>query len=471
MFNSYVRDYDNYGLKPIGRSKLEDLINKVGDDKSEAHKYYMDGKLGTKSFDEEFGLVAVPHQVNYTNTRGEKLTIDTDDLDKIVKLVQEEMNASPSQHVSWRKIRQKAIGLGLTFSPSKDYKELVYRRLDELQQQPVQKQTPVDTELFKQAYGSELGQLQIQKRFIQNKNRSLNKLKRELTDHVIFNRELLSAVQEPIRVSDSSIKFNDKPVKDSQMVLVISDWHLGARIDLESNHYNLKIATERINRLFNQVINHIRVTKPQSVMIVNLGDLIEGAQMRKNQAFSIELSLGQQIKTAGELQANFIRNLVTTFPKINFKFTELEGNHDRFAPSKKDELPQDGVSLLGRTLVELGCKDLDNLEVINPTNEYRYIYSVDKYNLMFVHGDRDKLSDNNVLGKLSTFTNTPLDALIGGHLHSIQIREQGNDQFICQSGSLIGPSDYSESLGVTSSPSQLLIDINQYGLSPQIILV
>lgn len=431
----------------------------------------MDGKLGTKTFDEEFGLVPNHQQVSYTNTRGEKLTLDTEDLDKIVKLVQEEMNASPSQHVSWRKIRQKAMELGLTFSPSKDYKELVYRRLDELQQQPVQKKSPADFELFKQAYGSELGELQIKKRFIQNKNRSLNKLKRELTDHVIFNRELINAIQEPIKVSDSPIKFNDKPIANNQMVLVISDWHLGAKIDIENNQYNLKVAKKRINNLFNQAVTHIKVTKPASVMIVNLGDLIEGAQMRKNQAFSIEMSLGQQIKTAGELQANFIRNLATTFPKINFKFTELEGNHDRFAPSKKDELPQDGVSLLGRTLVELGCKDLDNLEVINPTNEYRYIYSIGKYNLMFVHGDRDKLSDKNVLGKLSTFTNTPLDALIGGHLHSIQIREQGNDQFICQSGSLIGPSDYSESLGVTSSPSQLLIDVNQYGLSPQIILV
>lgn len=450
---------------------MGELVNNVQESNSEAHKYYMDGKLGTKTFDEEFGLVPNHQQVRYTNTRGEKLILDTEDLDKIVKLVQEEMNASPSQHVSWRKIRQKAMELGLTFSPSKDYKELVYRRLDELQQQPVQKKSPADFELFKQAYGSELGELQIKKRFIQNKNRSLNKLKRELTDHVIFNRELINAIQEPIKVSDSPIKFNDKPVANNQMVLVISDWHLGAKIDIENNQYNLKVAKKRINNLFNQAVTHIKVTKPASVMIVNLGDLIEGAQMRKNQAFSIEMSLGQQIKTAGELQANFIRNLVTTFPKINFKFTELEGNHDRFAPSKKDELPQDGVSLLGRTLVELGCKDLDNLEVINPTNEYRYIYSIGKYNLMFVHGDRDKLSDKNVLGKLSTFTNTPLDALVGGHLHSIQIREQGNDQFICQSGSLIGPSDYSESLGVTSSPSQLLIDINQYGLSPQIILV
>lgn len=452
-------------------SKLSKLVNTVQDNNSDAHKYYMDGKLGIKSFDEEFGLVPSHQQVNYTNTRGEKLTINTEDLDKIVKLVQEEMDASPSQHVSWRKIRQKAMDLGLSFSPSKDYKELVYRRLDELQQQPVQKKSPADVELFKQTYGSELGELQIKKRFIQNKNRSLNKLKRELTDQVIFNRELIKAIQEPIKVSDSPIKFDDEPIIGNQMVLVISDWHLGAKIDIESNQYNLKIAKKRINNLFNQAATHIRITKPDSIMIVNLGDLIEGAQMRKNQAFSIEMSLGQQIKTAGELQANFIRNLVTTFPKINFKFTELEGNHDRFAPNKKDELPQDGVSLLGRTLVELSCNDLSNLEVIKPNNEYRYIYKTGKYNLMFVHGDRDKLSDKNVLGKLSTFTGTPLDALIGGHLHSIQIREQGNDQFICQSGSLIGPSDYSESLGVTSSPSQLLIDINQYGLSPQILLV
>jgi len=134
-------------------------------------------------------------------------------------------------------------------------------------------------------------------------------------------------------------------------------------------------------------------------------------------------------------------------------------------------LPQDGVSSLGRIFVRLACQDLTNLNVIEPKNEYRYIAHAYNHTLMFVHGDRDKLANKDILGKLSVYSRTPIDALIGGHLHSIQIREQGNDQFVCQSGSLIGPSDYSDSLGVTSSPSQLVIDVDKDELTPQIMLV
>lgn len=378
-------------------------------------------------------------------------------------------NASPSHKVSWNQLRKRCKDNDLVFSPSKDFKSLILHHLDVIKESPKQSLSPKQEQMVRKAFGSELGETLIHKRYTQNRNRELNKLQRNLTDNVIFKRLLLEAVQEPIKVSDYKPAISFKP-KDNTVVVVLSDWHLGAKIDLTGNAYNKKIAEQRIATLFEASVKHIKEKQPNKVLIVNLGDLIENVQMRKNQAFSIELSLAQQIKFASEQQTNFVRHLATAFPKIEFSFTELEGNHDRFAPSKKDELPQDGVSLIGRTFVQLGCKDLKNVKVFDPDNEYRYLADINGHKLLFVHGDRDKLADSNILGKLSTFERQPLDALIGGHLHSIQIREQGNDQFVCQAGSLIGPSDYSESLGVTSSPSQLLIDVSKT-ISPQIVLV
>lgn len=380
------------------------------------------------------------------------------------------MLLSPSHNVSWRKVRQKANELDLVFSPSKDYKELVMRRLDVLQQLPHQEETNKSTQFINKTFGSELGDLQIKKRFTQNQNRTLNSLKRKLTDQVLFRNQILDALAEPIIVHDHAEPIETTP-QDNVVVAVLSDWHLGATVDLSDNQYNIKIAENRINTYYKKLVNAIHDKQPKQVILVNLGDLIEGAQMRKNQAYSIELSLGQQIRKACELQGSFVRSLAIAYPDVKFSFTELEGNHDRFAPNKKDELPQDGISIVARTMMEMLSNDIENLEVIEPDNEYRYLTKVMGHNLMFVHGDRDKLADKGVLGKLSVLNSTPIDTLIGGHLHSIQIREQGNDKFVCQAGSLIGPSDYSDSLGVTSSPSQLILTVNKDEVNPQIVLL
>lgn len=468
MLNSYLRDFN---LPTKNADELKSLLDNIDSIDSKAQQAYEATKTGAKTLNQVIGTEDSVTKYHYQNTRGEEFTIDSYELDKIVAITKELMLASPSHNLPWRKVRQKANELGIQFSPSKQFKDLVLRELDIKQQSPVQSHNYQDTKQFNKAFGSELGELQIKKRFNQNQNRTLNNLKRKLTDRVLYRDQILEAIAQPIHIQDVAHAITIPDQQDTQTIIVISDWHLGATVDLETNQYNHKIAQQRIHKFLEKCIKHLKQVQPKSVLIVNLGDLIEGAQMRYNQAFSVDMNLSEQIRFAGSQQASFVSNLCQSFPQIKFSFTELEGNHDRFAPNKKNELPQDGVSSLGRIFVRLACQSLTNLNVIEPKNEYRYIAHAYNHTLMFVHGDRDKLADKGILGKLSVYSRTPIDALIGGHLHSIQIREQGNDQFICQSGSLIGPSDYSDSLGVTSSPSQLLIDVDKDELVPQIMLV
>lgn len=447
---------------------------KLADNKSKEYEAYSEVKTNAITLNQYLGYEDKVEKVNYTNTRGEQLSITTDDLDKIVAIVKQLQLASPSQNVSWRKVRQKAMELEIPFSPSIAFKDLVMRRLDVISKAPNTNSGLDSFKQFNKTFGNELGDLQVRKRSIQNQSREMNKLKRKLTDKVIFRNQILDALAEPIKVisKDSINPVNiEEPNKKEDLVLVISDWHVGAVVNLTDNQYNHEIAKQRVESLTNKFMQAITTEKPANVLIVNIGDLIEGAQMRKNQAYSIDMTLGQQIHCAGELQTNLVMKLAMAFPQIKFTFTELEGNHDRFSPSKKDELPQDGISIIGRTMLKLASANLDNLEVLEPENEYRFGVNTLGHHLIFVHGDRDKLANNDILGKLSVYSSTPLDAVIGGHLHSIQIREQGHDRFVCQSGSLIGPSDYSDSLGVTSSPSQLMIKVTENELVPQIVLI
>lgn len=311
-----------------------------------------------------------------------------------------------------------------------------------------------------------MGLLQIKKRANQNAQRELNKLKRNLTDQAIFYNQLRDAVQQP-----QIIKINSQPTHfkttDNSLVVVTSDWHIGANVQLANNQYSYEIAQQRVNNYLAKIKDTINQMKPKHVYIVNLGDLIENVQMRKNQAFTIEMTLGEEITKGSTLQDQFLADLATTYPKIKFDFTEIAGNHDRFAPNSKDTLNGDSVAIVSRLLAKSMSKQFKNLNVIEPQTEYRHLLTINHQNIAFVHGDLDHLNDNNSLAKLASYEHTHLDALIGGHLHSLMIKE--NNGYIIQSGSLIGPTDYSNRLGVYSGPSQVMLQVNQHGITPMVI--
>ena len=192
--------------------------------------------------------------------------------------------------------------------------------------------------------------------------------------------------------------------------------------------------------------------------------------MRQNQGYYTEFELSNQIVKATELQDSFLSSLAISFPNIQFEFTELAGNHDRFAPNKKDQLYGDSVAVVARELTKSfknTNKAMTNFKVLNPDTEYRHIVNVQGHNLAFVHGDLDKVNDNNCLAKVGAFEHTTLDALVGGHLHSLMIKE--NNGLVVQSGSLIGPTEYSDRLGCYASASQVMLNVTPETITPLVV--
>lgn len=468
IINSYLRDYNQ---KTINSKDLDQFISNLSDKDSSAHKIYMSVKEGSETIESVLGLTSSPVKIHYVNTRDEVLSIPTTELDKVVMIVRELENASPSKSVSWRKVRAKAKELDLVFSPSKDFRELVMRRKDELEQSPRQELSATEQQFVNKAFGSELGEYQIKKRELQNKNRELNKLQRKLTDQTIFSQELIKSISRP-RVIRTNRYVKDKinGDKNDTLIVITSDWHIGAKVELKNNEYSYAIAQQRLDKYIQAICQAVQLYKPSNIKIINLGDLIENSQMRQNQGYYTEFELSNQIVKATELQDSFLSSLAISFPNIQFEFTELAGNHDRFAPNKKDQLYGDSVAVVARELTKSfknTNKAMTNFKVINPDTEYRHIINVQGHNLAFVHGDLDKVNDNNCLAKVGAFEHTTLDALVGGHLHSLMIRE--NNGLIIQSGSLIGPTEYSDRLGCYASASQVMLNVTPETITPLIV--
>ena len=467
LVNQYFKDYD---LNLVTKEELMELVGEVSVKDSEANKIYLQYKLGKDLNSIYQDEVTEPDTYKFIGKDNHPHQVTQEDLKNIALIVDELQQASPSHTFSWHKVEKLSAKHDLIFSNNEGFKNKVLAVLDEMKEQPSVKKSPKQTRFLQETLTNELGMLATRKRALQNDQRNINKARRVLSDVALTKQAIIEAMAEPLVVTqpseESAETYNQE---DNTLFVCISDVHMGAlqKTVVGNLHgYDTEQANARLESYARKVKDTIITNKPKEVNVVMMGDLIENVQMRKNQGWSVQGTLAQQIRWGALAMINFLNSLSHWFPEITFTYTEIEGNHDRFAPDKKDELPQDGASLVARTIIDTATKGTKNLYVLEPEDEYRYLAQDHGNNLLFVHGDKDKLANKDILGKLSTFLDTPLDAVIGGHLHSLQAHEVGNRKLVLQTGSVIGSTDYSNSLGVASSPSQLMILSSEEGIQP-----
>lgn len=467
LVNSYFKDY---GLDQVNQQELMKLVGEVSVKDSEANRVYLQYKLGKDLNSIYQDDVTSTDTYKYIGKDNHPHQVTLEDLKNIALIVDELQQASPSHTFSWRKVEKLSAKHDLIFSSKQEFKDKVLAVLDEMKEQPSVKKSPKQARFLQETLTDELGILATRKRALQNDQRHINKARRVLSDVALTKQAIIEAMAEPLIIKQPSkedVETYDQ--EDNTLFVCISDVHMGAVQKLNSStlaSYNTDEAHVRLNRYLHKAKETIRLYHPKEVNVVMMGDLVENVQMRKNQGWSVQGTLAQQIRWGSSAMVNFMSMLSHTYPDLTFTYTEIEGNHDRFAPDKKDELPQDGVSLVARTIIDTATKGIKNLYVLDPEDEYRHLVQDHGNNLLFVHGDKDKLANKDILGKLSTFLDTPLDAVIGGHLHSLQAHEVGNRKLVLQTGSVIGSTDYSNSLGVASAPSQLMILSNEEGIQP-----
>lgn len=467
LVNAYLRDYD---LPALTQDTLKDYVNEISKEDSEANRIYTEIKTSPNKLNVVLGYVDEQPNTLLLNIQGRKIRLPQSEVKQIVAIVDELQQASPSHQVPWGKVKKACLEQELYFSNTRDFRDIILRQLDIIKSQPTLEKTPNLVSSVTRSLVNEFGLLNARKRSLQNDQKVINRAKRDLLDQALLREEVINALQEPIQITVESSPVAKVKPKDTALFVVLSDLHVGALVRSKGEViYNKDITKQRLDKYLERIKKQIELDKPSTVYIVNLGDLIENIQMRKNQGFETELTLGQQIKYGSELVGGFLVSLATLYPNINFDYRELEGNHDRFSPSKNDEIPQDGASLVATTIIDVATKNIKNVEVNYLEDQYRSVINAFDTNVLFVHGDRDKLSSDTLLGKMSTFVNKPLDIIVGGHLHSLQAREVGNNKYILQSGSIIGEGSYSNSLGVSSGASQLMITVSDEGIEPHFV--
>lgn len=254
---------------------------------------------------------------------------------------------------------------------------------------------------------------------------------------------------------------------DEVMLLTLADWHIGATVDdVYGNNYNLEIAKERLSEYTAEVVKQIKEVKPAEIIIMHLGDFIEGIDMRAvNQAFDAEINATEQLGEAIRLYVSFIEAVSIAYTEVNdeglITVGAIGGNHDRFTSNKKDAIYNDNLAYnVVDTLLLLQENNVfrDNVNILDNRHDvYSLELPVHDRQIMFVHGDT---LPNGNKPKLPTLVRDHfLTDVYLGHYHSVQMIQENKSNMSVMVGSLQGGNTYSKQLHLPSSSASQMITV------------
>lgn len=239
---------------------------------------------------------------------------------------------------------------------------------------------------------------------------------------------------------------------DNDMLIILSDLHIGQTFDSIFGKYNTDIAKDRLNQLLNEVISIRELHNSKNCYVSLQGDLISG-NIHKSIQVSNRENVIEQIKIATELISSFCYELSLHFETVFM--SNVSGNHTRM-DRKDDAIHDERLDDIISWAVELSIKHIDNFHVLHrniDTGISDILIRGKSY--IAIHGDYDGFNKSGVQNLCLALGFVPY-AITYGHLHVCSVDETNGVKMI-RGGSLAGCGDsYTIEKRLTGKPSQMV---------------
>ena len=270
-----------------------------------------------------------------------------------------------------------------------------------------------------------------------------------------------------------------------EWVILLSDWHVGAKIRLEETGamYEQTAATTRdqvlklweVIRWLHEIESSGRVI--DKIHLLVLGDMMDGSGMRPSQARKVDDVATVQTVWTFDLLSWLIRQILTIVRRLEIEM--VGGNHSRMSqkPGNAGLGELDYVDtldwLLGAMLERVFAKDIedDRLQIVNWQNFFGYKQIAD-HNVVFEHGSSIKWSAGSYGGvpwygiqnmgtRYGQMVGGPIDILAIGHGHRSAVLPNGPG-WIISNGALPATSTYVQSgMKVVARPQQTILSLHR----------
>lgn len=248
---------------------------------------------------------------------------------------------------------------------------------------------------------------------------------------------------------------------DNDMLIVLSDFHIGQCFNSVWGEYNSNIAAERLDKLLNEVIAIRELHNSEKCYAVLCGDMISGSIHKSLQVTNRE-NVIEQIKIATELISSFCYELSKHFS--NVFISSVVGNHTRIE-RKEDALHDERLDDIITWGVGLSLQHIANIHMLKRNLDVG-IADLDIRGKFYtvIHGDYDPFSKSGTYNLCSMLGYFPY-ALISGHMHTCAVDEANGVKMI-RGGTLAGSGDqFTIEKRLSGKPSQMVCICNQKGVA------
>lgn len=258
----------------------------------------------------------------------------------------------------------------------------------------------------------------------------------------------------PLDIQNRSINSNN------DLLVMLSDLHIGQYFDSHFGKYDSFIAQQRLNEYLNKIIEIKDRHNSENCYVSLQGDLLSGS-IHKVLAITNRENVIEQIKIASELISSFCYELTKYFSHV--ELSNVSGNHSRI-DRKEDALHDERLDDLIAWNVGCTLNHIPNFS-INGNNIDNGICEINIRNKKYVsvHGDYDPYNRQGV-STLVTFLGYCPYAILYGHMHTCSVDETNGIKMI-RGGSLSGSGDsYTVEKRLLGKPSQMVCVCTDYGV-------
>lgn len=247
---------------------------------------------------------------------------------------------------------------------------------------------------------------------------------------------------------------------DNDILIILSDLHIGQCFSSMWGEYNSDVAKRRLNQLLNEIISIQKLHNSEICYVSCQGDLLSG-NIHKSIQVSNRENVIEQIKIATELISSFCYELTKYFETVFM--SNVSGNHSRM-DRKDDAIHDERMDDIISWGIELSLKHIDNFHVLKRNLDTGIAdLSIRGKSYIAVHGDYDSFSKSGVSNLCMSLGFLPY-AITFGHLHTCSVDETNGVKMI-RGGSLAGCGDsYTVEKRLTGKPSQMVCVCNNKGV-------
>lgn len=246
---------------------------------------------------------------------------------------------------------------------------------------------------------------------------------------------------------------------DNDLIVMLSDLHIGQTFASAWGHYNLEIAKDRIQQYLNKIIEIKDRHNSENCFVTLQGDMISNS-IHKSIAITNRENVIEQVIEASEIVTSFLAELSKYFNKITV--ASVVGNHSRI-DKKEDALKDERLDTIIEWYAKNKLENFENIEFVDAFDNTFTSFVVRDKHYFVVHGDYDQMNQSG-LAKLSMMAGFFPYCVLFGHKHFPATTEINGIKLV-QSGSLPGSGDdHTIELRLSGKPSQTVLVCTDKGI-------